>query len=142
MLLVRKGGARGRAHLPLSAIIVVADFIFPTPPILANIALAWHRGSVRPRLPTPLQSSLDDAEESIRFSVVPQKPTLILPPEDINSSRTIDMGKDRSGIWTRIRLFAERFKMKARLARALRGDIQPSARRARRRILLPRFNLL
>jgi hypothetical protein len=71
-----------------------------------------------------------DAEESIRFFVVPQKPTLPLPREDIMSSPTIY--KDWSGIWTRILLLAKLFKMNARLVRALRRDIQPSARRVGR----------
>jgi hypothetical protein len=106
-------------QIDLSAIIAVTDLISPTPPILAGIGtLAWHRASVRPRLPTPLQSAVYDAEESIRFFVVPQKPTLPLPPEDIMSSPTIY--KDWCGIWTRILLLAELFKMNARLVRALR----------------------
>src|SRR6266700_3473271 len=100
------------------------SFISPTPPILTGIGtLAWHRGSVRPCLPTPLQSAVYDTEESIRFFVVPQKPTLPLPPVDVMSSPTIY--KDWSGIWTRILLLAERFKKLARLVR----NIQPSVRR-------------
>jgi hypothetical protein len=63
-----------------------------------------------------------DAEESIRLFVVPQKPTLPLPPEDIMSSPTIY--KDSSGIWTRILLLAELFKMNARLVRALRRELR------------------
>src|ERR1700730_4964189 len=96
----------------------VTDLISPTPPILTGIGtLAWHRGSVRPRLPTPLQSAVYDAEESVWFFVVPQKPTLPPPPEDIMSSRTIY--KDWFGIWTRILLLAELF---TRLVRALRRE--------------------
>ena len=77
-------------QIDLSAIIAVSDFTSPTPPILTCIGtLAWHCGSVRPSWPTPLQSSVYDAEVSIRFFVVSQKPTLPLPSEDINSSPTI-----------------------------------------------------
>jgi hypothetical protein len=61
-----------------------------------------------------------DAEVSIRVFVVPQKPALPPPPEDIMSSPTIY--KDRFGIWTRIFLLAELFKMSARLVRALRRE--------------------
>src|ERR1700682_5229818 len=58
----------------------------------------------------------------MRFFVVPQKPTLPLPPEDIMSSPTIY--KDWFGIWTRILLLAKIFKMAARLVRALRRELR------------------
>ena len=115
-------------QIDLSAIIAVTDLTSPTPPILTGIGtLAWHRRSIWRYRPTPLKSFLRNTEVSVRFFVVPQNQTLPLPREDIMSSPTIY--KDWSGIWTRILRLTEFLKMNARLFRALRSDIQPSARR-------------
>jgi hypothetical protein len=113
----------------LSAIIAVTDRISPTPPILTGIGtLAWHRTSIWRCRPTPLKSFLPNTEVSIRLFVVSQIPAPSFPKKNI-LSRPVFGTRKRCRIRTRIPSLAELFKMNARLVRALRRDIQPSARR-------------
>src|ERR1700738_5478139 len=119
-------------QIDLSAIIAVTDLISPTPPILAGIGtLAWHRRSIWRYRPTPLKSFLRNTEVSVRLFVVRQIPAPSFPKKNILPRPVFDT-KKRSRIRTRILRLAEFFKMNAGLVRALRRDIQPSARRVGR----------
>ncbi len=116
----------------VSAIIAVTDLISPTPPILTGTGtLAWHRRSIWRYRPTPLKSFLRNTEVSVRLFVVRQIPAPSFPKENI-LPRPVFGTRKRSRIRRRILRLAELFKMNARLVRALRRDIQPSARRVGR----------